>query len=172
MRLHFILNDDPLRVEVPDDLTLLDLLRDRLGLTGTKWGCRVGDCGACSVLVDDILSLSCLQLAAQVDGRHVTTIEGLHRQGRPSDLQRAFAETGAVQCGYCTPGMIVAAEALLRQDGDLDEESIRRGLEGNLCRCTGYTQIVEAVANAIRRRAQRSGGEQSDEDGVRRGPSG
>jgi aerobic-type carbon monoxide dehydrogenase small subunit (CoxS/CutS family) len=157
MRLTFTLNGDPVAVEAPTATVLLDLLRDRLGLRGTKWGCRVGDCGACTVLVDERPSLSCLQLAAQVDGRAVVTIEGLTPRAGLSDLQAAFVEAGAIQCGYCTPGMIVAAEGLLRRDGPLDEATVRADLNGNLCRCTGYYKIVEAVLATAGRRAAAGG---------------
>jgi len=153
MHLAFTLNGDPVGVEAPDGVSLLDLLRGQLGLTGTKWGCRVGDCGACTVLVDDRPSLACLHLAAQVDGREVVTVEGLEEAGgRLSDLQQAFVDAAAIQCGYCTPGMVVAAEGLLREREDLDEEAVREGLSGNLCRCTGYQRIVTAVLDTAERR--------------------
>lgn len=157
MRLSFTLNGDPVTIECPGGMTLLAVVRDALGLTGTKWGCMVGDCGACTVLVDGVPSLACLQLAGQVEGRDVTTIEGLERTGALSDLQAAFVEIGAIQCGYCTPGMILAAEALIRRERDLDEAAVRRAMSGNLCRCTGYNKIVDAILAAAERRGLAAG---------------
>jgi 4-hydroxybenzoyl-CoA reductase subunit gamma len=133
---------------VPDNLLLLDYLREVVGLTGTKTGCDGGECGACTVLVDDRAVLSCLTLAVRCAGRSVETIEGLAAYGRPSALQRAFHEKLGTQCGYCTPGMIMAAEALLRQNPHPNEHEIREALAGNLCRCTGYVKIVESVQTA------------------------
>ena len=139
---------------VPDNLLLIDLLRERLGLTGTKTGCDGGECGACSVLVDGRLRLACLTLAVAVDGCHVETIEGQSRGGRLSVLQRAFHENLGTQCGFCTPGMIMAAEALLRENPDPTEAEIRTALSGNLCRCTGYVKIIRAVQAAARQHAE------------------
>jgi CO/xanthine dehydrogenase Mo-binding subunit/aerobic-type carbon monoxide dehydrogenase small subunit (CoxS/CutS family) len=151
MKIKFTLNDKPVAVEAPADITLLKLLRDYLGLTGSKPGCEIGECGVCSVLVEGRLINSCITLAAQVEGRAVTTIEGLHApDGGPNDLQRAFVEHGAVQCGYCTPGMVMAAEALLRHTLTPTDAEIRQALAGNLCRCTGYQQIVEAIRATAR----------------------
>jgi aerobic carbon-monoxide dehydrogenase small subunit len=147
-------NGEGYRVEVPDHWTLLDLLRDRLELTGTKDGCSEGVCGACSVLVDGRLVRACLTLARRVDGAQVTTVEGLETGGEPSDLQRAFVAHGAVQCGFCTPGMIMAAQALLLRGEPLDAEMVRHGLSGNLCRCTGYQKIVQAVLRAAEARTR------------------
>ncbi|MHB1568337.1 MAG: (2Fe-2S)-binding protein [Solirubrobacteraceae bacterium] len=145
MRLEFTVNGDPYRREVAPDATLLDVLRDDLGLTGTKWGCKTGDCGACTVLVDGEPVVSCLQLAAQVHGRQVTTVEGLGSDGELSPLQRAFVTNGAAQCGFCTPGMLMAADALLRVNPSASEPEIREALAGNLCRCTGYNKIIDAI---------------------------
>ena len=153
MRVELVVNGDPYRREVESDVTLLSFLRDVLGLTGTKWGCMTGDCGACTVLVDGRPVVSCLQLAGQVRGREVTTVEGLGHDGRPGDVQAAFISNGAAQCGFCTPGMIVSAEALLRLGGSPTEAEIREALAGNLCRCTGYNKIVDAVLEAGRVRA-------------------
>jgi len=152
MRVELIVNGDPYRREVEPDATLLSLLRDGLGLTGTKWGCKTGDCGACTVLVDGEPVVSCLQLARQVDGTEVTTVEGLSENGELGDLQAAFVRNGAAQCGFCTPGMLLSAEALLRYDQAPTEPEIREALAGNLCRCTGYNKIVDAVLEAAEMR--------------------
>lgn len=133
---------------VPDNMLLLDLLRDRRGLTGAKQGCDGGECGACTVLVDGRPRLSCLTLAATCDGASVETIEGQAKAGRLSALQRAFHENLGAQCGFCTPGMIMAAEGLLRDNPDPDEDSIRTALGGNICRCTGYVKIIRSVRAA------------------------
>jgi carbon-monoxide dehydrogenase small subunit len=132
-------------VEVEARTLLVHLLREHLGFTGTHVGCVVGECGACSVLVDGTLVKSCLMLAVQASGREVTTIEGLTRDGRPHPVQEAFVEKFALQCGFCTPGFVMAAHALLQRNPNPTEEEIRRDLSSNLCMCTGYVQIVEAV---------------------------
>ncbi|MBN1773289.1 MAG: (2Fe-2S)-binding protein [Deltaproteobacteria bacterium] len=144
------------KVEVPVEATdrLLDVLRGPLGLTGTKEGCGAGECGACTVLVDGRAVNACLYPAREIEGRAVTTIEGLGEpSGALSDVQQAFVERGAIQCGFCSPGMILAATALLAEHPEPTDEQIRDGLVGNLCRCTGYVQIVEAVRTAAARRA-------------------
>ena len=133
---------------VSDNMLLLDYLRDVAGLTGTKRGCDGGECGACTVLVDDRPRLACSTLAVQVAGKRVETVEGLVRGGRMSRLQQAFHEKLGTQCGFCTPGMIMAAEALLRRNPDPGRDEIKAALAGNLCRCTGYVKIVEAVEAA------------------------
>ena len=148
MRVELTVNGDPYRREVEPDATLLSLLRDALGLTGTKWGCMTGDCGACTVLVDGEPVVSCLQLARQVDGAEVTTVEGLAENGQLGDLQAAFVRNGAAQCGFCTPGVLMSAEALLRRTDAPTEAEVREALSGNLCRCTGYNKIVDAVLEA------------------------
>jgi len=153
MKLDLTVNGDPYRREVEPDATLLDVLRDVLGLTGTKWGCKTGDCGACTVLVDGQPVVSCLQLARQVDGGAVTTVEGLSPDGELGDLQAAFVRNGGAQCGFCTPGMLVSAEALLRHNSTPSEAEVREALAGNLCRCTGYNKIVDAVLETARERA-------------------
>jgi carbon-monoxide dehydrogenase small subunit len=155
MKIAFTLNGSLIEVEAPASISLLHLLREHLGLTGPKVGCEVGECGACAVLLDGKVVNSCQLLAPQVTGRSVITIEGIRAaDGGPNDMQSAFQEFGAVQCGYCTPGMVVAAEALLAQNADPTREEIREGIAGTLCRCTGYQQIVDAVeATAARRRA-------------------
>ena len=133
---------------VADSTLLLDLLREQLGLTGTKRGCDGGECGACTVLVDGRPQLACLTLAARCEGASVETVEGLAAGGRMSALQAAFHEKLGAQCGFCTPGMIMAAEALLRANPAPDEAALREALSGNLCRCTGYVKIIEAVQAA------------------------
>ncbi len=128
--------------------TLLELLREDLGLTGTKKGCGIGDCGACTVLVDGVATLSCLMLAIQASGRSVETVEELEKGGKLNRLQQSFVNHGAIQCGFCTPGMLMTAEELLRRDSHPGEQEIRRAISGNLCRCTGYQKIVEAIQAA------------------------
>ena len=135
---------------VADNVLLLDYLREAIGLTGTKHGCDGGECGACTVLVDGVPRLACITLAATCAGRHVETIEGLARNGRPSPLQQAFHEKLGTQCGYCAPGMIMASEALLRRNPDPSEADIKDALGGNVCRCTGYVKIIESVLAAAR----------------------
>jgi len=135
-------------VAAPAGALLLEVLRDLLGLTGTKQGCDGGECGACTVLVDGQPRLSCITLAASVEARAIETIEGQPRNGELSPLQRAFHEHLGAQCGFCTPGMIMAAQALLRREPHPSEERIREALAGNLCRCTGYVKIVESVRAA------------------------
>ena len=130
--------------------SLLGLLRQRLGLLGTKEGCGVGECGACSVLLDGRVVNACLTAAWQVAGREVLTIEGIAIDGELHDLQQAFVETGAIQCGFCTPGMIMAAQDLLNQDANPSDEAIKTALAGNLCRCTGYHDIIRAVRRAAK----------------------
>ena len=129
----------------PTHRTLLEVLREECGLTGTKHGCELGECGACAVLLDGQPVLSCLVLAAECDGRRVDTIEGLRELGALHPLQAAFADLGAAQCGYCTPGILMVARALLDRDPDPDADAVREALSGNLCRCTGYDRIVDAV---------------------------
>jgi len=148
VRIRFKLNGREVEAEVEPNTLLLNLLRERFHLTGAKYGCGIGECGACTVLLDGEPILSCLTLAVEVDGREVTTIEGLAEDGELHPLQRAFLEEGAVQCGFCTPGMILTAKALLDENPNPSEEEIREYLKGNLCRCTGYINIVKAVKRA------------------------
>jgi carbon-monoxide dehydrogenase small subunit len=143
--MRFVLNGRPVSVEAPGARRLLDVLREHLGFTGTKEGCGEGECGACSVVIDGEVVNSCLVAAGQVEGCDVLTVEGLANGGELSALQRAFVERGAAQCGICTPGMLLAAHALLRQTPRPSEDEVRVGLAGNLCRCTGYTKIIDAV---------------------------
>ncbi len=147
--MEFMLNGQPVRVEARGGQTLLQLLRDELGLKGTKEGCGAGECGACTVVVDGQALASCIYPALEVGGASVTTIEGLAApDGSLHPLQEAFVKHGAVQCGFCTPGQIMSAKALLDANPHPGEDEIRSALEGNLCRCTGYHQIVEAVKAA------------------------
>src|SRR5215208_1180872 len=139
---------------VPDNLLLLDYLREVVGLTGTKTGCDGGECGACTVLVDDAPRLSCLTLAASVQGRRVDTVESLGQDGRLSAVQRGFHEKLGSQCGYCTPGFVMATVGLLRRNSDPSDGDIRAALSGNICRCTGYVKIIEAVHLAACLQAQ------------------
>jgi len=136
------------RLDVPSNMTLLYMLREKLALTGTKNGCEAGECGACTVLLDGEPVNSCLVLAIEVDGHEVTTVEGLAREGQLSPLQEAFVEHNAVQCGFCTPGMLIAAHALLKRNPRPTEEEIKEALVGNLCRCTGYLRIIGAIQAA------------------------
>lgn len=148
--IHVTVNDEAYTRTVPVNMTLLQFLREELHLTGTKEGCDEGECGACTVLVDDEAVHSCLTLAAQLEGRRVETIEGLEKSGELDILQRAFVEEIAVQCGFCTPGMIMSAKALLLKNPHPTPEEIRTALSGNICRCSGYVQIVNAVSRAAR----------------------
>lgn len=148
MKLEFTVNGKSVSLEVPPDRRLLDILREDLGLTGTKEGCGEGECGACTVLLDRRAVHSCLTVAAQLPGKEVVTIEGLSDCGEMSDLQRAFVEETAIQCGYCTTGMVMSARALLYENPNPTEEEIRIALAGNICRCSGYTQIIRAVKRA------------------------
>ncbi len=134
------------------------MLRDKLGLTGTKEGCAAGDCGTCTVILDGEPVNSCMILAFQADGRHVTTVEGLAKDGKLHPLQESFVKHGAVQCGYCTPGMLMSAKALLDKNPNPDRQTIREAMAGNLCRCTGYYKIIEAVEDAARTMAWKGGG--------------
>lgn len=137
-------------VEVRDNELLIELLRDRLGFLGTKYSCLEGECGACTVIADGKNILSCLTLAVEMDGAKITTIEGVAQNGRVHPIQQSFIEKGAIQCGFCTPGMILAAKALLDQNPHPSDEEIAKGLDGNLCRCTGYIKIIEAVRDAAK----------------------
>jgi len=146
----FTLNGAAVSLEVVGTRRLLDVLREDLRLTGTKEGCGEGECGACSVLIDGEVVDSCLVAVGQVEGRDVTTVEGLADGGRLSALQQAFIEHGAAQCGICTPGMLLAAHVLLQRPARPDADAVREGLAGNLCRCTGYTKIIDAVLSCAK----------------------
>jgi aerobic carbon-monoxide dehydrogenase small subunit len=143
------INGEEYRLDVAVNRTLLDVLRDELGMTETKYGCGTGECGACTVLVDDGKAInSCLTLAATMDGKRITTAAGLSDFGRLGHIQQAFIDEAAIQCGYCTPGMVVKTASLLAKNPDPTEAEIRHALEGNICRCTGYEKIVKAVKKA------------------------
>lgn len=153
--LHLRVNGQDYDAYVPVHKTLLEVLREDLNLTGTKHGCELGECGACTVLVDSAPVLSCLALPIELQGREIITIEGLATNATPHPLQTAFAELGAAQCGYCTPGMLLASKALLDHNPAPSRDEIRHALSGNLCRCTGYAKIYEAVELAVEKgRAQ------------------
>jgi carbon-monoxide dehydrogenase small subunit len=147
-------NGEPRAARVKANLTLLELLRDHFGLMGTKVGCETGDCGACTVLLEGEPVNSCLMLAVEADERSITTIEGLEREGRLDAVQQAFLDHGAVQCGYCSPGMILSGRALLDRNPHPTAEEVREAISGNLCRCTGYIKIVEAILAAARAEAK------------------
>ncbi len=149
IKISFILNDENVSAEVDPRKRLLDILREDFSLTGVKEGCSEGECGACTVIIDDKAVTSCLVLAPQVNGHRVTTIEGLEKNGELHPLQEAFIKAGAVQCGFCTPGMILAAKALLDKNPDPTREEIKTAISGNLCRCTGYKKIIEAIEVAV-----------------------
>lgn len=157
MRISILINKEQRAFEISPGETLLTLLR-REGYKGVKRGCETGDCGACAVLLDGRAVNSCLVLAAKADGRAVTTVEGLEADGGLSTLQEAFLDTGAVQCGYCTPGMLIAATDLLTHNPDPSEEEIKEAISGNLCRCTGYVKQVEAIELAVRKMKGGEGG--------------
>ncbi len=141
----------------PEDL-LIDVLRREIGLTGTKKGCGEGDCGTCTVLIDGKRALACLTLAIACRGKIIVTIEGIEQNGRLDPIQEAFIDKGAVQCGYCTPGMVLSAKALLDETPHPSKDEIARAMSGNLCRCTGYVKIIEAVEDAAQRRKAAIGG--------------
>jgi carbon-monoxide dehydrogenase small subunit len=155
--IRLVVNDEPTSLDVEPNWTLLKVIRDSMGLTGTKEGCGEGECGSCTVLVDGKAVNACLILAVDMDGRTVTTIEGLAQGSELHPLQKAFLEKGAVQCGFCTPGMILTAKSLLDQNPHPSEEEIRFAIAGNLCRCTGYAKIVDAIQTLAERRKGREG---------------
>jgi aerobic-type carbon monoxide dehydrogenase small subunit (CoxS/CutS family) len=154
----FLVNGQEHDVIIEPHMLLIDVLRDRLGLTGTKYACGAGDCGACTVLIDGSPAFSCLTLAVTAKGKSIVTIEGMAEAGRLHPLQQAFVDHGAVQCGFCTPGMILSAKALLDENQEPTRQEIKTALAGNLCRCTGYVKIVDAVeaaATAMRKAGAR-----------------
>jgi carbon-monoxide dehydrogenase small subunit len=141
----FILNGKSVEAEVPPHWTLLRLLREKFGLTGTKEGCGIGECGACTVLLDGISVNSCLILAPKVEGKKVETVEGLGSRESLHPLQKSFIDHGAIQCGFCTPGILMSSKALLEENSNPTREEIKEAISGHLCRCTGYHQIIEAI---------------------------
>ena len=148
MQIALSVNSEPAEVAFAPYKTLLEVLREDLNLCGTKHGCELGECGACAVLLDGQAVLSCLVLGVECEGRDVLTVEGLVTDGRLHPLQDAFADLGAAQCGYCTPGILMTAKALLEKDLNVNRDQIREAISGNLCRCTGYQQIFEAIEEA------------------------
>ncbi|OYD13754.1 (2Fe-2S)-binding protein [candidate division WOR-3 bacterium JGI_Cruoil_03_44_89] len=150
MKIKFTVNSEEREIVTEPTRTLLSILREELGLTGTKEGCGKGECGACTVIMDGKPVPSCLVLACQLDGCEITTIEGLSENGNLDPLQKAFIEEGAVQCGFCIPGMIMSAKALLMRNPSPTEDEIKEAISGNLCRCTGYTKIVKAIEKAAK----------------------
>lgn len=149
MTIHLIINGEPVTAEVRPDETLVSLIRRRMGLTGTKESCGVGECGACTVILNGKAVKSCVVLAAQCEGKSVITIEGLQQNGELHPLQRSFVEANAVQCGFCTPGFIMTALAFLGENPNPSRDEIRSAISGNLCRCTGYEQIIDAIENYV-----------------------
>jgi carbon-monoxide dehydrogenase small subunit len=147
--IHLTVNNAPVQAEIDTRMLLVDFLRDNLGLTGTHVGCLTGNCGACTVILDGLTVKSCTILAADTEGSAVTTIEGLTPDGELHPIQQAFINHHALQCGYCTPGMVLSAYQLLREDPHPDEDAIRHGIAGNLCRCTGYQHIIKAVQAVV-----------------------
>lgn len=150
-RIQIVINGEVEQVDVPSQMTLLQMLRDKLAFTGTKNGCAAGECGACTVLLDGEPINSCMVLAVECDGRQVVTVEGLAQDGVLDPVQQTIIEHGGVQCGFCTPGILISARGLLDRNPDPSEDEIREALVGNLCRCTGYLRIVDAVQDAARR---------------------
>lgn len=143
-----IVNGDPYELLVEPNETLVDVIRNKLDLTGTKEGCGTGDCGACTVIIDGKSVNSCLMLAIEADGKEILTIEGVAKNGELHPIQKAFINEGAIQCGFCTPGMVLSAKALLDENPHPTEEEIKFGIAGNLCRCTGYIKIIKAIQTA------------------------
>ncbi len=147
MIIKVVINGEPVQKECNPNKRLIDFLRDDMNLQSVKEGCGEGECGSCTVLLDREAVMSCLVLTGQINGREVTTVEGLDRKGELEPLVESFVQSGAVQCGYCTPGMVISSKALLYKNPNPSDEEIKRAIEGNLCRCTGYNKIVEAIRN-------------------------
>jgi carbon-monoxide dehydrogenase small subunit len=149
IKVNFVINGQQRKIEIPPNISLLDLLRDHLGLMGTKKGCEIGECGACTVIVNGKAVNSCIVLAPQVNGKSIYTIEGLGTETSLHPLQRAFVEKGAIQCGFCTPGMLMSLKALYDDNPNATHEEMKNAISGNLCRCTGYQQIIEAAESVF-----------------------
>jgi len=149
-KIRLIVNEQEYELLIEPHKTLLDVLRNNLSLTGTKRGCNSGECGACTVLLDGIPILSCMTLACEVEGKKIQTIEGIAQNGELHPVQEAFIECGAIQCGFCTPGMVLSAVALLNSNPNPNTDEIKKAISGNLCRCTGYVKIIEAIQQAAR----------------------
>ena len=149
IKISFKVNNKQYEIETTPLRRLLDILREDLKLTGTKEGCGEGECGACSVLIDGELSLACITPATQLEGKEILTIEGMSKNGEPSYIQKAFIDKGAVQCGFCTPGFVLATHKYIEDGGTTDETSIKEALSGNFCRCTGYAKIIDGVKEAV-----------------------
>ncbi len=145
----FTLNGAPVTVSVPAQMNTLSMLREKLRLTGTKLGCGEGECGACTIIVDNVATNACIMFAVDCDGRDITTIEGIHTKEGLDVLQQEFVAKGAVQCGFCTPGLVMQGTAMLRENSEMTEAEVKRGLEGNICRCTGYKKVIDACASAL-----------------------
>ena len=145
----FTVNEEEKELQVDESARLIDVLREDLGLTGTKEGCSVGECGACTVIMDGVATCSCMVMSSQLEGTKVETVENLEKDNTLSDLQDAFLENGAVQCGFCTPGMLMSSKALIDKNAKPSEDEIKTALEGNLCRCTGYIPILKAVNSVV-----------------------
>lgn len=150
-RVNFFVNDEPVELYVDANKTMLRVLREELALTGTKEGCGAGECGACTVIVDGKPINACLVLAPELDGMHITTVEGLAKDGQLTNVQQAFVDVAALQCGFCTPGFIMSATALLQENPSPSRDEIVDAISGNLCRCTGYVRIIEAIELAARK---------------------
>ena len=150
MNISAVINGKTISRDIQDDIRLIDFLREDLGLTGTKEGCSEGECGACTVIMNGKAVTSCTVLAGQIDGCEIITVEGLEENGELDILQEKFIEKGAIQCGYCTPGFLMSAKALLMENKDPTIDEIKRAIEGNLCRCTGYIRIIEAIDAAAK----------------------
>jgi len=155
VKIRFVINEKRKEMEIPPNISLLALLRDYLHLTGTKKACELGECGACTVLVNGRAVNSCLVLASQINGKTIQTIEGLGTENSLHPLQKAFVDKGAVQCGFCIPGMLMSLKALCDESATANREEIKEAISGNLCRCTGYQQIVEAVESVFRKGSNR-----------------
>ncbi len=149
-KISLTVNGNKVEAEIDQNTTLLSFIRDELGLMGTKEGCGTGDCGACTVLINGLATKSCIYLAVDAHGKEIVTIEGLSKDGMLHPVQQAFVDEGAVQCGFCIPGMILSAKALLDENPDPSEEEIKKGIAGNLCRCTGYVRIIKAIKKAAK----------------------